>query len=649
MCGFAGFLGGSSNLSQVEGETLLEKMNEKIRSRGPDDKGFWFSPECNIGFGHRRLSIIDLSKAGHQPMLSASGRYKIVFNGEIYNHKDLRKEISLERRIFKWRGHSDTETLINGFDLWGIRKTIEKSTGMFSFAVWDKKDNALTLGRDRIGEKPLYYGWNGDSFLFASEIKALSIHPKFDPTLNLDALTLFFRHASIPAPYTIYKRIFKLRPGCLLTLSNSGKKEKIENYWPIDKIARSRQENVFKGSSDEAIKELKELLLKSINQQMISDVPLGAFLSGGIDSSLVVALMQSQSMKPVKTFSIGFHENQFNEVEQSRKVAKHLNTEHNDLMVSPKEAMAVIPDLPSVYCEPFSDSSQIPTLIVSKLAKKHVTVSLSGDGGDELFCGYKRYFDSKRLWQNLFWLPEFSRKFISKSILSIAPEKWNKLSKIFPQKYQTNNFADKLYKGADVFPSSSFNFFYRDFHLSNSRNPESIVIGGSEPNTIFSSGEIKHDNLDLIQKMMVFDQMFYLPDYILTKVDRAAMSMSLETRIPLLDHKIIEFSWSLPQSIKYRNGTTKWPLHQILYQYVPKKLVNRPKSGFSIPLSDWLRGSLRDWAEDLLDYNRIKDEGVLNTQKINLLWQEHVSGKRNWAQLLWSILMFQAWYQKNDQ
>lgn len=642
MCGFVGYLGGESNVTKGEGIAVLQRMADKIVSRGPDDAGYWCQPEQKIGLGHRRLSVIDLSPAGHQPMISASGRYVIAFNGEIYNHSLLRQELEANGVEPVWRGHSDTETLLAGFDAWGIQATIERSIGMFAFSVWDCKENTLILGRDRIGEKPLYYGWQNNSFLFGSELKALKQYPAFNAEINRDAITLLLRHNYIPAPYSIYQGISKLEPGCLLAVSANSPEPKVWAYWSANDVAREGIQKPFMGTPDDAVDRLEHLAMDAIGQQMMADVPLGAFLSGGIDSSTVVALMQAQSTRQVKTFSIGLYEDAYNEAEHAKAIARHLGTEHTELYVTSDEAMAVIPDLPTLYCEPFSDSSQIPTFLVSQLAKQHVTVSLSGDAGDELFCGYNRYQMTNNMWQKLAMLPVPLRTAVAKGITSLSPQFWNRLSKYVPGAQRYNNIGDKLHKGAGVLDSRSVDELYLRL-VSHNRDPASLVIGAKEPSTLLTEKKPDLSGLSDVQRMMALDLMTYLPDDILVKVDRAAMGVSLETRVPFLDHRIVEFAWSLPQSIKLRDGQTKWPLRQVLYRHVPRELIDRPKMGFGVPIDSWLRGPLKDWAEALLDENRLRQEGFFEPVPIRKLWLEHIMGNRNWSYLLWDVLMFQAW------
>jgi asparagine synthase (glutamine-hydrolysing) len=635
-------------------------MSDAIINRGPDDGGVWADVETSIALAHRRLSVVDLSPAGHQPMVSVSGRYVIVFNGEIYNHLDIRAE--LEKRPhpnllpegegvkMKWRGHSDTETLLAGIDTWGFEATLKKSTGMFAIALWDKQSRVLTLARDRMGEKPLYFGWQGSgeqrNFLFGSELKALKQHPAFVATVNRDALCLLLRHNYIPAPYSIYRGISKLEPGCLLTVSLEQPEPKIWKYWDTLEVASAGVKNQFVGSANDAVDALEKLAKNAVRQQMMADVPLGAFLSGGIDSSTVVALMQAQSSRPVKTFTIGFNEEGYNEAEHAKAVARHLGTEHTELYVTAQQAMDVIPRLPSLYCEPFSDSSQIPTFLVSQLARQHVTVSLSGDAGDELFCGYNRYQMTNDLWCKISLAPLPLRALAAKGITSISPKKWDRIARFIPSASRYSSVGDKLHKGAGVLASRSAGELYLGMvsHLS---DPATWVIGGKEPLTRLTDEHAVVNGLDPVERMMALDAVSYLPDDILVKVDRAAMGVSLESRVPFLDHRIVEFAWSLPLEYKLREEQTKWPLRQVLYRYVPRELIDRPKMGFGIPLHDWLRGPLREWAEELLAEERLRREGFFHPEPIRQKWAEHLSGQRNWASLLWNVLMFQTWLESN--
>ena len=647
MCGFAGFLsaqpGGCEEL-----EAVATCMANAIAHRGPDDAGAWADAQAGIVLGHRRLSIIDLSPAGHQPMASGCGRFVLAFNGEIYNHLGMRAELE-EKGDSPWRGHSDTETLLAGFKAWGIQGTLERSVGMFAMAIWDRQTNILTLARDRIGEKPLYYGWQGSGssevFLFGSELKALRAHPAFGAEIDRGALSLLLRHNYIPAPYSIYKGIAKLNPGCLLTVSLDHREPMMTTYWSGAKVAETGVGNAFAGSATQAVDALEILLKDAVRQQMMADVPLGAFLSGGVDSSTVVALMQAQSSRPVKTFTIGFNEEAYNEAVHAKSVARHLGTDHTELYVTPEQAMAVIPRLPALYDEPFSDSSQIPTFLVSQLARQHVTVSLSGDAGDELFCGYNRYQMTARRWQKLAVLPVPLRKLMAQGVKSVSPQVWDRVTAVLPRSVRGANIGDKLHKGANVLASESVDALYRGL-VSHWDDPASVVIGGLEPATLLTGNAPDLPALDEVERMMALDMLTYLPDDILVKVDRASMGVSLESRVPFLDHRVVEFAWQLPLDMKLRDGQTKWALRQVLYRHVPKELVERPKMGFGVPLHDWLRGPLRDWAEALLDQARLEREGYFHPAPIRQKWAEHLSGQRNWAYHLWDVLMFQAWLEE---
>ena len=642
MCGFVGYLSCDSPCD-VEG---LVRMGNAIAHRGPDDSGEWNDAGAGFGLAHRRLSVVDLSPAGHQPMISANGRYVIGFNGEIYNHLQLREDLHKKCGVIAWRGHSDTETLLAGFDSWGIEPTVKRTIGMFAFAVWDRQERILTLGRDRLGEKPLYYGWQNNTFLFGSELKALRAHPAFRAEIDRNALGLFMRHSYIPAPYSIYQGINKLLPGSLLTVSLQNRSNQPHRYWDLREVVADGLAQQFPGTLSEAVEHLDMLLRDAVSQQMVADVPLGAFLSGGVDSSTIVALMQAQSNRPVRTFTIGFREEQYNEAVYAKAVARHLGTDHTELYVSPKQALEVIPDLPRLYCEPFSDPSQIPTFLVSHLARQHVTVSLSGDAGDELFGGYNRYVLGQRLWGKLSLLPKSLRRAIARLIRGVPPDNWDRLlsptQKLLPLGLGQANIGDKLHKGAGVMSAQTPEELYH-LLVSHWAQPSELVIKATEPLTVLTQCDLQPQTDHFVHRMMALDMLSYLSDDILCKVDRAAMGVSLETRVPLLDHRVIEFSWRLPLEFKLRAGVGKWALRKVLYKYVPKQLIERPKRGFGIPLDIWLRGPLRQWGEELLSESRFKREGYLNPAPIRQKWEEHLSGKRNWQYLLWDVLMFQAW------
>lgn len=639
----------STATQRLDLATSAIAMSEAVAHRGPDDSGVWVDREAGIGLSHRRLSIVDLSPEGHQPMASADGRYVLVYNGEIYNFQPLRKE--LEELGHRFRGHSDTEVMLAAICAWGLEAAVKRFVGMFAFGLWDRREATLHLGRDRIGEKPLYYGWVGEVFLFGSELKALRAHPVWRGEIDRQVLALFMRHNYIPAPYSIYKNIYKLVPGTLLSLSATNRSGNVTTYWSAKEAAEAGLRDLFAGSEAEALQLLEAKLREAIAGQMLADVPLGAFLSGGIDSSLVVALMQAQSATPVKTFTIGLYEAGYNEAEFAKAVAQHLGTDHTELYVTPKEAMEVIPCLPSLYDEPFADASQVPTFLVSQMTRRTVTVSLSGDGGDELFGGYNRYFWGRNIWNKVGWMPREVRKMAAAGITTVSPNTWDvafqSLSPILPAALRQRTPGDKLHKLAEVLAVDHPEAMYRNL-VSSWKLPEAVVLGSEEPETILTDKRRWADLPDFVLRMMYLDLVTYLPDDILVKVDRAAMGVSLETRVPYLDHRVVEFAWRLPLALKIQHGKGKWPLRQLLYKFVPPELIERPKTGFAIPIDRWLRESLRDWAESLLSEERLKQEGFFDAAMIRQKWQEHLSGHRNWQYYLWPVLMFQAWLEAQE-
>jgi asparagine synthase (glutamine-hydrolysing) len=654
VCGIVGFIEPEGFASGGQAQKILGLMVRSLSHRGPDDEGLWFDAQSGIALGHRRLAVIDLSPQGRQPMESPDGRYVISFNGEIYNFRLLAEELERTGLAPFWRGHSDTEVFLAAIAAWGLKEALRKSVGMFAFALYDKRERILYLVRDRMGEKPLYYGWANSTFLFASELKALRAHPKFMGEIDPEALGLLLRHNYIPSPWSIYKNVRKVPPGSFLAVPLGlgspppGSWPRPQKYWDPLHAAITGLENPFEGPEKEAMDHLEELLKKAVEGQMISDVPLGAFLSGGIDSSTVVAVMQAVSPKPIRTFTVGFEKWDYNEAHHAKRVARHLGTDHTEVYIDAQRALEVIPELPAIYDEPFSDSSQIPTHLIAEVARKYVTVSLSGDGGDELFGGYPRYSQALRIWKHIGWIPPSSRSAMAKILRSQPAPRWDKLlgwaGPLILGKRRSPKFGDKILKMADILDFGSSWELYRD--LISHWRPSHGVLREEVSWDSRLDGERWPELPHPFHRMMFWDMVTYLPDDILVKVDRAAMAVSLETRMPLLDHRIVEFSWSLPLSMKVRNGKGKWILRQLLHRYVPRELVERPKMGFGVPIGEWLRGPLRGWAEGLLNEKEMRERGLIEPEPVLRKWQEHISGQRNWQYLLWDILMFQAWLKR---
>ena len=648
MCGITGFLDTRQSMRHDDIVATVRRMATSLRHRGPEDEGTWADAASGIAFGHRRLSIIDLSPAGHQPMHSSCGRYVITFNGEIYNFKALRSELDSLGQTF--RGHSDTEVMLAAIARWGVEDSLKKFNGMFAFALWDQQERILYLSRDRAGEKPLYYGWAGHTLLFGSELKALHQHPDFLGEIDRGALTVYLRHDYIPAPHSIYKGVYKLLPGTLLTIRGFGSDASPKPYWSAKGAAEDGLSTPFVGTDAEAVDQLDTLLNDAVSMRMEADVPLGAFLSGGIDSSLIVAIMQANSDRPVKTFTIGFENSDFNEAESAKAVAKHLGTDHTELYVTPEEAMAVIPRLPSLYDEPFADSSQIPTFLVSQLARRKVTVSLSGDGGDELFGGYNTYLWGRSVQKNIGWMPRPLKAALAKSLNPLSRLDWNALlggsPSVLPQSLRKKDLNKVLQKLAGILKVNQREALYWVL-CSYWMDPASVVVGAKEPLTPLTDPTKWAQIKEFMHVMMYLDTIMYLPDDILVKVDRASMGVSLESRVPLLDHRVVEFAWRLPLAMKVKGNTGKRPLRQLLHRYVPKHLVERPKQGFGVPVHEWLRGPMRPWAEELLDESRLNNEGYLSPAPIRQKWSEHVSGRRNWQAQMWGVLMFQSWLEQH--
>jgi asparagine synthase (glutamine-hydrolysing) len=618
-------------------------MSERLRHRGPDDSGIFVAPSASVALAFRRLAIIDVSPAGHQPMTSASGRYTIIFNGEVYNFARLRDHLIREGAAPQWRGHSDTEVILAALEAWGVEAAVCRFNGMFAIAVWDERERTLRLIRDRMGVKPLYYAKCGDVFVFGSELKALVAYEGLTRNVSRDALALYMRYAYVPTPYTIYEGVFKQTPGTILTVSADLARIEELPFWSVHDAATRGVADRFTGSDEEAVAELERLALDAVGLRMIADVPLGVFLSGGVDSSTVTALMQAQSSMPVKTFSIGFSEDEYDEARYAREIARLLGTDHTEMIVTAADAIGVIPQLPAMYDEPFADSSQIPTHLVSRLARRHVTVSLSGDGGDELFGGYHRYFLGRQLWERAQRLPVPARAVASRAMRAVPVSIWNRFfsprRRYVPKKLRRERAGERIHKLARAMEARDPDYLYYEV-VSQWFD---IVIDAHELPIAITRRDTWPALDDFVERMMFADQVSYLPDDILAKVDRASMAVSLESREPLLDHRLVEFAWRLPLSMKLRHGKGKWILRRLLSRYVPESLFERPKMGFGVPIEHWLRGPLRDWAESLLDESRLKREGMFRVDAIRSKWCEHLSGSGEWQHYLWTVLMFQAW------
>jgi asparagine synthase (glutamine-hydrolysing) len=646
MCGIAGIWdphaqGGPAALAEA-----AVRMAESLRHRGPDAGDLWCDREAGLAIAHRRLSIIDLSPTGAQPMVSSCGRFVLSFNGEAYNFAELRRELEAAGRRF--RGHSDTEVIVEGAAQWGVEPMVKRLIGMFALALWDREARCLYLIRDRLGIKPLYWAQRGARLIFGSELKALRACPGFSPAFDRDALALFLRLAYVPAPATIYQGVQKLPPGTML-IARHGAAAVLRPYWSLEAVAREGLAARFRGSEEEAIDELDALLGDAVRRRMIADVPLGAFLSGGIDSSTVVALMQAKSTQKVRSFSIGFREAGYDEAEHAKRVAAHLGTDHTELYVEPEHARAVIPRLPDIYDEPFADASQIPTFLVAEMTRRHVTVALSGDGGDEVFGGYNRYFQLRHLLASLERLPRGASRALATALRGVPIGAWPRLGSFLPAGGRArlgdlSRLGDRAQKLAFAIEGGGDDFYRRI--VSHWWNAQDLVAGAAAPSFLADDPRASPFIADRAERLQYLDTLTYLPDDILPKLDRASMAVSLEARVPLLDHRVVAFSWRLPSAWKARPGAGKYLLRQVLDRYVPRDLIDRPKAGFAAPIDSWLRGPLKDWAEALIDPARLRREGVLAADPIQKKWREHQAGTRNWQYPLWNVLMFQAWKER---
>ena len=643
MCGIAGLW---DRRRQTEPDSIaaaVEAMAGTLVHRGPDAGGIWVDRDAGLALGHRRLAIVDLSPSGAQPMVSSCGRFVVSYNGEIYNAAELRAELAAAGRDF--RGRSDTEIIVEGAAEWGVVATIERLIGMFALALWDRRERALHLVRDRLGIKPLYWAEFGGRLLFGSELKALRAVPLWPPELDRNAVAAYLRFGYVPAPQTIYRGVHKLPPGAMLTIAANGPPA-LTAYWSLERIARDGQIGRFGGGEGEAAEALEALLRDAVRRRMVADVPLGAFLSGGVDSSAVVALMQAESARPVRTFSIGFREPGYDEGRRAAAVARHLGTEHTELYASPLDALDAIPLLADMYDEPFADSSQVPTYLVSKMTRRHVTVALSGDGGDELFAGYTRYFRGDGLQRAVNAVPQKLRALAASGMRALSPAAWTALGAAIPERRRPAQFGDKVHKLAAIIDGEAeAGALYRRI-VSLWAEPARLVQHASELPGPLDDARVGALVPDLVERMQYLDTLTYLPDDILTKLDRASMAVSLEARVPLLDHRLVAFSWSLPPAMKAANGVGKRLLRRVLYRHVPRELVERPKMGFAMPVDAWLRHELRDWAETLLDERRLAREGIFDPAPIRARWREHLAGTRNWQASLWAVLMFQAWQER---